>query len=215
MKASVQCKRKDKDEAIEKSVKLFTVVVTSIHRSQAELIELIKKKQKAAEKQDEELIKELEEEITELQRRSTELELLSHNEDHLHLIQSFPSSSIPHTKDWTDTTVCSILYAETVKKAMAQLEKTLKTQMSTLLIHLKMVQEDLRKLPEAVNLGKIQPYAGYATFDPKPVHPNPSLPDDEEQLRRSYKIQSVSHSPIQSIPSFLHFEVRRKEKSGI
>jgi len=47
----------------------------------------MEQKQKAEEKQAEELIKELEQEITELKRRNTELEQLSHTEDHLHLLQ--------------------------------------------------------------------------------------------------------------------------------
>ncbi|KAL0174187.1 hypothetical protein M9458_030155, partial [Cirrhinus mrigala] len=69
------------------SIKLFTDLVRSIERCQSELLEMMEQKQKAAEKQTEELIKDLEQEITELKMRDTELEQLSHTEDHLHLLQ--------------------------------------------------------------------------------------------------------------------------------
>ena len=69
------------------SVEVFTALICSIERSQAELLEVMEEKQKAAERQAEEFIKELEQEITELKRRDTELEQLSHTEDHLHLLQ--------------------------------------------------------------------------------------------------------------------------------
>uniref|UniRef100_A0A671NKX2 Uncharacterized protein n=1 Tax=Sinocyclocheilus anshuiensis TaxID=1608454 RepID=A0A671NKX2_9TELE len=69
------------------SIKLFTDLMRSIERCQSELLEMMEQKQKAAEKQAEELIKELEQEITELKRRDTELEQLSHTEDHLHILQ--------------------------------------------------------------------------------------------------------------------------------
>lgn len=48
---------------------------------------MMEQKQKAAEKQAEELIEELEQEITELKRRDIELVQLLHTEDHLHLLQ--------------------------------------------------------------------------------------------------------------------------------
>ncbi len=72
---------------------------------------MMEQKQKAAEKQAEELIKELEQEITELKRRDTELEQLSHTEDHLH----FPTGQCPLSAHSTAQTLpmlrdfCSLL----------------------------------------------------------------------------------------------------------
>ena len=68
-------------------MEVFRALLRCIERSQAELLEVMEEKQKAAERQAEEFIKELEQEITELKRRDTELEQLSHTEDHLHLLQ--------------------------------------------------------------------------------------------------------------------------------
>ncbi len=62
-------------------VELFTDLIRSIERCQTELLEMMEEQQKAAEKQEHELIKELEQEITELKMRNTELEQLSRTED--------------------------------------------------------------------------------------------------------------------------------------
>uniref|UniRef100_A0AAY4A378 E3 ubiquitin-protein ligase TRIM39-like n=1 Tax=Denticeps clupeoides TaxID=299321 RepID=A0AAY4A378_9TELE len=57
---------------ISASVEMFTALLRSIERSQAELLELMEEKQRAAERQAEGLIKDLQQEIAELQRRSSE-----------------------------------------------------------------------------------------------------------------------------------------------
>ncbi len=62
-------------------VELFSDLIRSIERCQTELLEMMEEQQKAAEKQEHELIKELEQEITELKMRNTELEQLSRTED--------------------------------------------------------------------------------------------------------------------------------------
>uniref|UniRef100_A0A673MH59 E3 ubiquitin-protein ligase TRIM39-like n=1 Tax=Sinocyclocheilus rhinocerous TaxID=307959 RepID=A0A673MH59_9TELE len=51
---------------------LFSDLMRSIKRCQAELLEMMEEKQKTAEKQDEELIQELQQEITELKMRNTD-----------------------------------------------------------------------------------------------------------------------------------------------
>ncbi len=69
------------------NVELFSDLMLSIERCQAELLEMMEEKQKAAEKQEEKLIQELQQEITELKMRNTELDHLLHTEDHLQLLQ--------------------------------------------------------------------------------------------------------------------------------
>lgn len=58
-----------------------------MERNQAELVEMIQRRQAAAEQRADRLVAELELEITELQRRRSEMEQLFHTDDHLHLIQ--------------------------------------------------------------------------------------------------------------------------------
>ncbi|XP_071403290.1 E3 ubiquitin-protein ligase TRIM21-like [Centroberyx affinis] len=197
MKASVQLNKKDTEEAIAKSVEVFTALVASIQRNQAELIEVIEEKQRAAEKQAEGFIKELEQEISELQRRSTELERLSHTEDHLHLLQSFPScSSSPHTYNWSGISVHSHLCVETVRRAVAQLEETLTKEMMTLLKDIELIKEDLEKLPEDVRLKRIQQlYAVDVTLDPNTAHPQLILSKHGKQVRCGDRCKNLPDNP--------------------
>ncbi|XP_078138106.1 E3 ubiquitin-protein ligase TRIM21-like isoform X6 [Centroberyx gerrardi] len=150
------------------SVRVFTALMQSVERGQAELIETIEEKQKTTEKQAEGFIKELEQELSELMKRTAEVEQLSRTEDHLHLLQSFPSlNTPPHTKDWTEVSVHRSSYEGTVRRAVAQLEET--------------VRKEMEKLLEA-ELKRIQQYAVDVTLDPDTAYPSLILSDDGKQV---------------------------------
>ncbi|KAJ8366820.1 hypothetical protein AAFF_G00342030, partial [Aldrovandia affinis] len=83
------------------SVHSFTALVSSVERSQAELLEVIEMNRRAAERQAEGLIQELQLEIAELRKRSAMLGHLGQSEDHIFFLKNFPNLCIlPHTKDW-------------------------------------------------------------------------------------------------------------------
>uniref|UniRef100_UPI003AAEE65D E3 ubiquitin-protein ligase TRIM21-like isoform X1 n=1 Tax=Centroberyx gerrardi TaxID=166262 RepID=UPI003AAEE65D len=170
IKHSVELSKEDADREIADSVRVFTALMQSVERGQAELIETIEEKQKTTEKQAEGFITELQQEISELMKRTTEMKQLSRTEDHLHLLQSFPSlNTPPHTKDWTEVSVHRSSYEGTVRRAVAQLEETLKKEME--------------KLSVDTELKRVQQYAVDVTLDPDTAYPYLILSDDGKQVK--------------------------------
>ncbi|KAM4611841.1 E3 ubiquitin-protein ligase TRIM39-like [Polymixia lowei] len=164
IKRSVELSKKNSKKDAEDSMEVFTALLRSIERSQAELIEEIWKQQEAAERRAKELITELEQEITELERRRCEMEQLSHTEDHLHLLQQFPSLSSPlPSKDWSEIIVHSNTCVVTVRRAVARTEELLQPVLDKLSI-----QEHK----------KVQQYAVDLHMDPRTANPWLVLSED-------------------------------------
>ncbi|XP_062286305.1 E3 ubiquitin-protein ligase TRIM21-like [Scomber scombrus] len=212
IKHSVDLSEEAADREKAEGVQVFTALKESVERSLNELIETIEEKQRTTEKQAEDFIKELEQEISELKKRSFEVEKLSHSEDHLHLLQNFPSlKAAPPTKDWTEVSVRPPSYEGTVVKAAAQLEETLSKQM--------------KKLLAQVDLERVQHYAVDVTLDPDTAHPDLILSDDGKQVNDSDVRKKLPDNPErffkcccvlgkQSLSSGrFYFEVQVKEKT--
>ncbi|XP_035537154.1 LOW QUALITY PROTEIN: E3 ubiquitin-protein ligase TRIM47-like, partial [Morone saxatilis] len=181
IKRSVELSKEGADREIADGVQVFTALKESVERSLAQFQEIIQKKQKTTEKQAEGFIIELEEEISELIKRSAEVEQLSRTEDHLQLLQGFPSLNIAlPTKDWTEVRVHS-LYEGTVRRAVNQLEETLSKQM--------------KKLCAEVELKRVQQFAVDVTLDPDTASPFLILSDNEKQVKSDVIQKNVPDNP--------------------
>ncbi|XP_042248868.1 zinc finger protein RFP-like [Thunnus maccoyii] len=211
IKDSVNLSKKDANREKAEGVQVFTALKESVERSLNELIETIEEKQRTTEKQAEDFIKELQKEISELMKRSSEVKQLSHSEDHLHLLQNFPSlNAAPPTKDWTEVSVRPPSYEGTVVRAVAPLKETFSKQM--------------KKLFEA-ELKRVQQYAVDVTLDPDTAHPDLILSDDGKQVNDSDVKKNLPDNPerfslcpcVLGKESFssgrFYFEVQVKEKT--
>ncbi|TWW54850.1 E3 ubiquitin-protein ligase TRIM39, partial [Takifugu flavidus] len=121
------------------SLEVFAALMRSMERIETELVQMIQRKQAAAEQRAERLIAELELEITELERKRCEMEQLSDTEDHLHLLQRFPalcSTSV--------TTSCSdlVVHADTSLGAVrrAKLHRQADRNIKTTLVDLSPIE---------------------------------------------------------------------------
>ncbi|XP_070785522.1 E3 ubiquitin-protein ligase TRIM39-like [Enoplosus armatus] len=168
IKHSVELSKKNSKRAIVESMEVFSTLFRSLERSQAELVEMIQRKQAAAEQKAERLITELELEITELERKRREMEQLSCTEDHLHLLQRFPAlTSPPSAKACTDIIIHSDICLGTVRTAVANIEQQLQSALKKLSI-----QEH----------EKMQQYAADVHLDPRTANTWLVLSEDGRQV---------------------------------
>ncbi|XP_062419063.1 E3 ubiquitin-protein ligase TRIM21-like [Pungitius pungitius] len=179
IKHSVKLSEEQADREVLEGVLVFSALKESVERSQVELMDTIKEKQRKTQKEAEGFIKELEQEISELKKRSTEVELLSRSEDHLHLLQSFRTlNTAPPTKDWTGVRVSPPSYEGTVVRAVNQLEKKLSNQMKKLL-----------------ELKRVQQSAVDVTLDPDTANPRLILSDDGKQVKDGDVEKNLPNNP--------------------
>ncbi|XP_062849509.1 E3 ubiquitin-protein ligase TRIM39-like isoform X3 [Trichomycterus rosablanca] len=163
------------------SMDIFRALIRSIERNQAEMLKVMEEKQRAAERQAEEFIKDLEQEITKLKRRNTELEQISNTEDHLHLLQIYPSlCRPPPTNNWTDVSIQPHLDVETLRRARSQLQEC--------------VDEEMKKVV-SMELKRIQQYAVDVILDPDTANPELILSDDGKQVTDGDEWQDLPNNP--------------------
>ncbi|KAM4569330.1 E3 ubiquitin-protein ligase TRIM21-like [Odontesthes bonariensis] len=177
IRKSAKLNKEDSDTKKESSRQLFTALIQSVEKSFAEHIGLIEENQKTNEKEAEDFIKELEKEISELMNKTSEMQHLLHNKDHFQFLRSFSSlKPAPPTKDWSEVRVHSTL-ERTLRRAVTQLEETLKKEMTKLL-------DDI--VPRSV-----QQYAVDVTLDPETANVELVLSDDGKQ---------VTHGGVPNLP---------------
>ncbi|XP_070769470.1 E3 ubiquitin-protein ligase TRIM39-like isoform X4 [Enoplosus armatus] len=178
---SVNFSKENADRGIAEGVRIFTTLMKSVERGMNELIDIVEENQSMIEKQAEDFIKELEQEISELMKSRTEVEQLSLSDDHLHLLQSFPSlQAAPTAKDWTEVSIPPPSYEGTVVRAVSQLEETL--------------SKEMKKLLEA-ELKRVQQYAEDVTLDPDTAHPELILSDEDKRVKHGDVMKTLPNNP--------------------
>ncbi|TRY84779.1 hypothetical protein DNTS_025207, partial [Danionella cerebrum] len=169
--------RKQNMEEKAESLEIFSALIRSIELCQVEHLEMMEQKQRAAEKQEEELIGDLEREISELKRRNAELEKLSHTEDQFQLIRISPSLHKPFNfRTSSEISSDTRLTVGTLRRALDPLLEILEE---------KLVETELKKM---------KLFAVDVTLDPKTAHPKLILSPDGKVSHGDVK-QNVPENP--------------------
>ncbi|GLD59167.1 E3 ubiquitin-protein ligase TRIM39-like protein [Lates japonicus] len=175
IKHSVELSDEDAHREKAAGLQVYNILRQLLERGLSEITETIEEKQRKTQEQAKGFITELEQELFVLMKRSAELKQLSHSEDDLDFLQTFPLlTTLLPTKDWTNVSIPPPIYEGTVKKAMEtgfeQLEKT------------EALGKEKRKLSEA-ELRKVQQYAVNVTLNPDTANRYLVLSNDEKQVR--------------------------------
>ncbi|KAG1969145.1 tripartite motif-containing protein [Pimephales promelas] len=124
LKEAVKTHQRSAQAALEVSERIFTELIRSIKKSQSEVTRMIRDQEKAQVSRAEGLLKRLEKEIDDLRRREAELKQLSHTDNHIHFLQSFPSLSVPPA--FTESiNISSFLSYDDVEKSVSMLREKL------------------------------------------------------------------------------------------
>ncbi|XP_041634707.1 nuclear factor 7, ovary-like isoform X2 [Cheilinus undulatus] len=180
IKHAVELNKASAQREIQESVQVFSELVRSIQRTQAELVLSIEEKQRQTERWAEGFITELEREITELRRRNTELENVART-DHIHFLKNFPAlSTPPPVKNWSETSVPTDTCVGMIRRSVSILEATL--------------NEMIDKLADS-EIKKIVKYTVDVTLDPDSANPWLQLSQDRHQVRHLGAWQDLPDHP--------------------
>ncbi|XP_069564041.1 E3 ubiquitin-protein ligase TRIM39 isoform X2 [Brachyistius frenatus] len=168
VKHSLELNKASAQREIEESMQVFSELVRSIQRTQAELVLVIEEKQRQTERRAEGLVAELQQEITELQRRNTDLENVART-DHIHFLKSFPALiTPPAVKDWSETSVPTDTCVGMIRRSVSKVEAAL--------------SDVIDKLSDS-EIKRILKYSVDVILDPDTANPWLQLSQDRHQVR--------------------------------
>ncbi|XP_036001902.1 zinc finger protein RFP-like isoform X1 [Fundulus heteroclitus] len=180
IKHSVELNKVSAQREIEESIQVFSELVRSIQKAQAELVLVIEEKQRQTERWAEGLTAELEQEISELKTRHADLENVART-DHIHFLKSFPAlSATPPVKDWSETSVPTDACVGMIRRSVSKLEATLGEMID------KLYKSEIKKIPK---------YSVDVILDPDTANPWLQLSQDRHQVRHLGAWQELPDNP--------------------
>ncbi|XP_035257772.1 nuclear factor 7, brain-like [Anguilla anguilla] len=181
LKRRTRLSQEDSEKELKEGQQVLRALLRSVQECQAELPEVIEGKQRAVESRAQSLLEELEQEVRELKPRKAQLMQLLRCQDHMHVLQSFPSQpATPCYKDWDKVMVYTDLCVGTVRSVLSPLQETLGGK--------------LRELMDA-EFKKVRCYADDVTLDPLTAQQNLSVSENGKEVHYHCWTQAVADSP--------------------
>ncbi|XP_026097405.1 tripartite motif-containing protein 16-like [Carassius auratus] len=194
LRETVESHKRSAQTAVEDSERIFTELIRSIERSRSELIRLIRDQEKTAVSRAEGRLERLEQEINDLRRRDAELEQLSHTQNHIQFLQSFPSlSAPPESTDINENPFSSLVSSDGLRESVHQLRDKLED----------FCKEQLKKISDRVTFTNIVPrtrndflqYSRQLTLDPNTAFKRLRLSKNNRVITGSRTDQSYPDHP--------------------
>ncbi|XP_068442952.1 E3 ubiquitin-protein ligase TRIM39-like [Clinocottus analis] len=177
---AVDVSQTEAEKEKEASVQVFTDLIRSIQRSQAELVEVIDERHRATKHKAEDLIREQKVEIAELESRSGQLEQLFQSEDHYHFLQSFAALRSPLNANQAHVDSHSDPCFEAARGAVTLLKQR--------------VDEIMEELPE-IKMKRMREHAVDLTFDPETAFCSLVVSPDGKQVSHAGTKQDLPYNP--------------------
>ncbi|XP_072526158.1 E3 ubiquitin-protein ligase TRIM39 [Salminus brasiliensis] len=178
----------------EVTVSMFRVLLNSMERCQAELLEVVQMGRMAAELRSQALIRDLQEEIAELKKRSSTLTQLTQSTDQISFFKTYSSlCSPPPMKTWTEVTLTPEPTAGAVLRNATQMVENLQEELKRLpQICLRSADSSPNRQPKA---WKVEEYALDVTLDRNTAHPRLIISEDSKQVFCSDRYHTVADTP--------------------
>ncbi|XP_071397303.1 E3 ubiquitin/ISG15 ligase TRIM25-like [Centroberyx affinis] len=187
------------DKAVEDSEKIFTELVRFIEKRSSDAKERIRSRQKEEASRAKELQEKLKREIAELRRKDAELEQLSHTEDHIHFLHSYPSlSRLSESTDSPGTDIRPLRYFEDVTAAVSEARDKLQGILTEEWPKNSLTLTEVDVLlpqPEPKTRAEFLQYSHQITLDPNTARTWLSLSDGNRKAKLMTKEQVYSSHP--------------------
>ncbi|TRY99508.1 hypothetical protein DNTS_020817 [Danionella cerebrum] len=167
------------------TVTMFSELVKSLEKSQAELLEVVEMGRRAAELRSQTFISELQEEITDLKNRCSTINVLTKNQDPLTFFKTYSGhTNLPMTKSWAEVVLTPEPIAGAVQRNVSQLVEEVQRGLSRL--------SEIRLNPPTERPPEIYQYQQLdVTLDRDSAHPRLIISEDGKQVHCSDRYQMV------------------------
>lgn len=183
MKESLDKSKSETKSVIAESVQELTELVSEIHQSQTKLVQVIKERQKAAEKQANGYIVSTEQEITHLETIAAKISELKQSEDHVYLLLNMPKISL----QWP--TMNSLTFNFNRHVDIHHIRECLSKTVSDLRKHLRVMDTGVQQLfirkdlTDNLLLNNLRYYVVDVCLDADTAHPLLIVSKDRKQVR--------------------------------